>query len=346
MIKLLVTSAVLVCILALSGILFVSQVNAATGYYINNFDASSTLEDGCWFLHDAGIQTVGGSNVLAVNGQATFKPLQAGYALDNFTVQFDVFHNIIYGNNSAFQGNFYEATDTEGHVIIRMGIFQRQMHNNDLQQVGGLAFCNTTTGEASHYYFLFNHATEWSTWRLTVTTTQSGGRTLANVTIQINDEIITDFATGMPRPDGMGETWVSSITNEHVLNTVAYQNLLPLPMAGVMIPTYMPTSQAAAGIGYDLMGNRQFKLVGSGATPSYIDNFYYGYANTVPLSTNPAPPSTHYDNSGAQGPTPAATENAGSQALLLSTTLAIVLTVLATVVAAAVVSVLLKKRKQ
>ena len=184
------------------------------------------MNDGYWLLHDAGIQTIGGSNVLAVNGEATFMPQHGSYALGNFTVEFDVFHNIVYGNNSAFQGPFYEATDSEGNSIINMGIYQRQMNNTDLAGVGGLDFSNTTTGQSSHYYFLLE-ASDWSTWRLTVTTALTEGRYLANITLQINDEIITSFATGLPRPDGMGEMWVSNITNEHILNPVAYQIFFP-----------------------------------------------------------------------------------------------------------------------
>ncbi len=286
-------SITLAVIFMLTAMFFVSQANAAPNYYSNNFESASDLNDGYWSLHDAGIQTIGGSNVLGVDGEATFMPQHGSYALDNFTVQFDVFHNIVYENNSAFQGPFYEAADSQGNTIISMGIYQRQMHNNDLQQVGGLDFSNTTTGQSSHYYFPLSHAADWSTWRLTVTTALTEEGYVANVTVQIDGETATDFATGMPRPDGMGEIFVSDIINESVLNPVAYQNLLPLPMAGVTAPTYSPTSYSATGIHYDLMSNYQAKLLStSGTTPSYIDNFYYGYADTVPLSIVPTPTPT------------------------------------------------------
>jgi hypothetical protein len=270
----------------LTAILLVPQTHAAASYYSNNFDSATALDDGYWSLHSAEIQTVNDAQVLAVTGEATFMPQHGNYDLNNFTLQFDVFHNIVYENNSAFQGPFYEATDSEGNVIIRMGIYQRQMHDNDMQQVGGLAFSQESTGETSHYYFLFNHAADWSTWRLTVTTLSTEGGYLANVTLQINGETITDFATGLPRADGMGEIFVSNITNEPILNPVAYQNLLPLPMAGVTVPTYTPTAIGVSGVHYDLMGNARAKPVAQGgATPSYVDNFYYGYAGTVPLTT-------------------------------------------------------------
>ena len=102
-------SIALAVIFMLTALLFVSQAYAVPNYYSNNFESSAALQDGYWSLHDAGIQTIGGSNVLGVDGEATFMPQHGGYALDNFTVQFDVFHNIVYENNSAFQGPFYEA---------------------------------------------------------------------------------------------------------------------------------------------------------------------------------------------------------------------------------------------
>jgi hypothetical protein len=307
--KLISVAVTLACIFAIAGTIFEPQVNASTNYYSNNFDSASALNDGFWSLHDAGIQTIGGSDVLAVNGEATFMPQVGSYGFDNFTVQFDVFHNIVYGNNSAFQGPFYLAADLEGNSIMQMGLYQRQMNNSDLVGVGGLDFSNTTTGQSSHYYFIFNQAAEWSTWRLTVTTAYTEGRYLANVTLQINDETINSFATGLPRPDGMGEMWVSSITNEHILNPVAYQNLLPLPMVGVPNPTYAPTAKTAGGLHYDLMSNIKSEPISfSQATPSYIDNFYYGYANTVPLSTTPTTTQTPTEHQGNQAsPTPTQT---------------------------------------
>src|SRR5512136_357235 len=96
--KRVLVAVALTCIFTLSVIPFAPQVNAeiAANYYSNNFDSASALDDGYWSLHDAGIQTIGGSNVLSVDGEATFMPQHGGYALDNFTIQFDVFHNIVY----------------------------------------------------------------------------------------------------------------------------------------------------------------------------------------------------------------------------------------------------------
>jgi hypothetical protein len=343
-------TSILVCIFLLSAAFFVSQANAAINYYSNSFDSASSLDDGYWSLHDAGIQSVDGSGVLGVDGEATFNPQHGGYALNNFTVQFDIFHNIIYENNSAFQGPFYEAADAHGNTIIRMGIYQRQIHNSDLQQVGGLDFSNTTTGQSSHYYFPLSHAADWSTWRLTVTTVSTEGGYIANVTVQIDGETVTDFATGMPRPDGIGEIFVSNITNESVLNPVAYQNLLPLPMAGVILPTYAPTACNAASIHYDLMSSRQIKPVSSGATTSYIDNFNYGYANAVPLSANPTPTPTLNEATATPISTAISTGNptintgAQSPQVLFQTILA-VFVVLAAIVVIAVVAYLKNRRR-
>lgn len=305
--KLISVAITLACIFTIAGTLFEPQANALTNCYSNNFDSASALNDSYWSLHDAEIQTIGGSDVLAVNGEATFMPQHGSYAFDNFTVQFDVFHNIVYENNSVFQGPFYEATDSEGHGIIMMGIYQRQMNNSDFL-VGGLDFSNTTTGQSSHYYFLLD-ASDWCTWRLTVTTVLTEGRYLANIDLQVNDETISSFATGLPRPDGMGEMWVSNITNEHLLKPIAYQVLLPLPMAGVAVPTYTPTSKIVGGIRYDLMNNIKLEpLALSQATTSYVDNFYYGYANTVPLSSTPTTPPTPTQHQGIEmSPTPTPT---------------------------------------
>ena len=134
------------------------------------------------------------------------------------------------------------------------------------------------------------HVADWSTWQLTVTTALTEEGYVANVTVQIDDEMATDFATGMPRADGMGEIFVSAIINESILSPVAYQNLLPLPMAGVTVPTYSPLSYSATGIHYDLLSSGQAKpLSTSGTTPSYIDNFYYGYVDTVTLAAASTP---------------------------------------------------------
>ena len=328
----------------LTAMFFVSQANAASNYYSNNFESNAALQDGYWSLHDAGIQTIGGSNVLSVDGEATFMPQHGGYALDNFTVQFGVFHDVVYENNSAFQGPFYEATDSDGNVIMNMGIYQRQMHDGD-QQVGGLAFSKDTTGESSHYYFIFSHAAEWSTWRITMTTALTGSGYVANVTVQINDEVVTDFATGMPRSDGMGEIFVSNITNEPVLNAVAYQNLLPLPQAGVMVPTYTPSpvSYGSSVIHIDLLSNTHVQPVSvNGATPSYIDNFYYGYAGTVPLFSTPTPtptatPSSNPTQQRASTNTPTPTATTPSQSPIVPEISILAIPLLIIVFAAAIV---------
>ena len=62
-----------------------------------------------------------------------------------------------------------------------------------------------------------------------------------------------------------------------------------------MVPTYTPSpiSYGTDGIHYDLMSNASVQPVSvNGATPSYIDNFYYGYAGTVPLAADPTPTPT------------------------------------------------------
>ncbi len=351
--KFLRVSIALTCIFILTGMFFVSQANAAPNYYSNNFDSTSSLSDGYWSLHDAGIQTIGGSNVLGVDGEATFMPQHGGYALDNFTVQFDLFHNIVYENNSAFQGPFYEASDSQGNTIINMGIYQRQMHTSDPQQVGGLDFSNTTTGQSSHYYFPLSHVADWSTWRLTVTTALTEGGYVANVTVQIDGEAATDFATGMPRPDGMGEIFVSDIIDVSVLNPVAYQNLLPLPQAGVLVPTYTPSSVSygSGGIRYDLISNTHVQPVSvNGATPSYIDNFYYGYADAVPFSAAPTPTSIPNDGNTNPSSNGASSTSASTQQPLTTpyttmTFLALLSAVIMSV-AVIVVAVLVKTKKR
>jgi hypothetical protein len=94
----------LACVLFLTTMLLAPQTNAvATNYYSNSFDSASALDDGYWSLHGAEIQTMNDAQVLAVTGEATFMPQHGDYDLNNFTVQFDVFHNIVYENNSAFQ---------------------------------------------------------------------------------------------------------------------------------------------------------------------------------------------------------------------------------------------------
>ena len=273
-------------IFILTGMFFVCQANAATNYYSNNFDSTSALDDGYWSLHDAEIQKINNSNVLIVSGEASFKPEYGNYALDNFTVQFDVWHDVRYENNTAFAGAFYEATDSQNNAVITMGYVQRGS-NDILTQQGFLEFYSG----ASHYYFPFGQSSTWSTWRLTVTIAAIENAYFANVSLQVDGEAITAFATDRPL---LGEVIVSNITNERITNPVAYQNLLPLPLPGAPVPTYAPAYKGNSGIRYDLMRNNQTKPVSNnnGATPSYVDNFYYGYANTVPLSVVPTPTPT------------------------------------------------------
>ncbi len=47
------------------------------------------------------------SNVLEIAGEATFMPEQGNYALDNSTLQFEVWHNALYENNTVYNGPFY-----------------------------------------------------------------------------------------------------------------------------------------------------------------------------------------------------------------------------------------------
>lgn len=284
--KLVRISITLTCIFILTGMFFVSQANAATNYYSNNFESTSALNDGYWSLHDAEIQTMNNQNTLKVTGEASFMPQHGNYVLDNFTVQFDVWHDVRYENNTAFAGSFYEASDSENNAVITMGYVQRGT-NDILTQQGFLEF----NSGSSHYYFPFGKSSTWSTWRLTATIAAIDNTYFANVTLQVDNEIITAFSTDRPQ---IGEVIVSNITNEEIINPVSYHNLLPLPLPGAPVPTYMPAYHSDSGIHYDLMSNNQAKPMSSnnGATPSYIDNFYYGYANTVPLSVVPTPTPT------------------------------------------------------
>jgi hypothetical protein len=286
-------SITLTVIFILTGLSFVSQANAITNYYSNNFESTSALDDGYWSLHDAEIQTLNNQNTLKVTGEASFNPEHGDYALDNFTVQFDVWHNVVYENNTAYAGSFYEASDSENNAVITMGYVQRGT-NDILTQQGFLEF----NSGYSHYYFPFGQSSTWSTWRLTATTAAIDNTYFANITLQVDGETITNFTNDR-------EQTVSEITNEWIMNPVAYHNLLPLPQPGVVVPTYAPTLYSDSGIHYDLMSNIHAKPVynSNGATPSYIDNFYYGYADTVPLSIVPTPTS----NGASSTPTPTPT---------------------------------------
>ena len=318
--KILCITFTLAFIFILTGMFLVSQANAATNYYSNNFESTSALNDGYWSLHDAEIQSLNNSNVLYVNGEASFKPEHGNYSLDNFTVQFDVWHDVRYENNTAFSGAFYEATDSQNNAVITMGYVQRGS-NDILTQQGFLEFYSG----ASHYYFPFGQSATWSTWRLTVTIVAIENAYFANITLQVDGEAITAFATDRPL---LGEVIVSNITNERITNPVAYQNLLPLPLPGVPVPTYAPTYNSNSGIHYDLMRNNQAKPVSNnnGATPSYIDNFYYGYAGTVPLSTNPTPtpsatPTSNPTTSNTATPAPSPTPTVPEFSMLVATSL-------------------------
>jgi hypothetical protein len=282
--KFLHVSIALTFIFVLIGTFFVSQAVAETNYYSNNFDSASALNDGYWSCQDSEIQAMNGLNVLYVNGEASFKPEHGNYDLNNFTVQFDVWHNVVYQNNTAYQGSFYEGADSEGNVIIRMGYVQRGTNDN-LQQTGFVSFAAGPNGETySHYYFPFDHSADWSTWRLTAVIVKTEGPYFANITLQINNQEVTSFVNDF-------EQTLSSITNEEIFNPVTYHSLLPLPLPGAPVPTYIPTCNSKSSIQYELMSNIRAKSVlnNNGATPSYVDNFYYGYANMVPLSATSKP---------------------------------------------------------
>jgi hypothetical protein len=274
-------SIAIVCILFFSAAFFVFQASAQTNYYSNDFESADALDDGYWSLHDAEIQAVEDSNVLVIDGEASFMPMQGNYALDNFTVQFDVYHNVVYENNTAYQGPFYEAADAEGNVVIRMGYVQKGVNDN-LQQMGFVSFAAGPNGATySHYYFPFDHSADWSTWRLTVVITKTQGPYIADATVQINGQTVTAFTNDT-------EQTLSSITNEEIYNPVSYHNLLPMPRAGAPVPTYAPTANSK-GVQFDLLSNTMVKPAANsnGATPSYVDNFYYGYANALPTSAMP-----------------------------------------------------------
>jgi hypothetical protein len=148
---------------------------------------------------------------------------------------------------------------------------------------------------------------------------KTDGPYLANVTVQINNQEVTSFVND-------AEQTLTSITNEEIYNPVSYHNLLPLPQAGAPVPTYAPTKNVEGSINIDLLSNTLVKPTANnnGATPSYIDNFCYGYADTVPLSAGSTPQTQPTINT---GPEPA-TEEPFPTTILVVAILAVVVVAL------------------
>jgi hypothetical protein len=281
-------------------------------YYSNSFDSPSSLNDGYWEANDTQIQTINGTKVLEINGEASFNPQHGNYSLDNFTIQFDVYHNVLYENNTAYSGPFYQAADSENRTILLMGYIQRETSNGDqveIQQEGFLTDLLTY----HHYHFPFNRSSEWSTWRLTGYVAQVDGIEgfyRANFTIQVDNETINSFRSDSILPEGT----VHNITNEEV-RPIAYHNIYPLPQTGVMI---IPTTSTNNDIKYSLLSNKVTPAQSIQAIPSYIDNFLYGYADAVPMSqtspstptpTPPIPTSQEGEDNVESTPTPTSTPN-------------------------------------
>ena len=286
-------------------------INSA--YYSNSFDAPSSLNDGYWSANDTQIQTINGTNVLEINGEASFNPQHGNYALNNFTIQFDVYHNVVYENNTAYSGPFYQAADSENRTILLMGYIQRETSNGNQVEVHQEGFL-TDLLTYHHYYFLFNRSSEWSTWRLTGYIAQVDGIEgfyRANFTIQVDNETITSFRSDSIIPEGT----VHNITNEEV-RPIAYHNIYPLPQTGVMI---IPTASTNNGIHYSYLTNKVSTILHNQAIPSYVDNFLYGYANTVPISATststptPTPTPIPTSQTATYLPTPTITPNPTSQ---------------------------------
>ena len=276
-----------------------SQTTNST-YYSNNFDSPSSLSDGFWSTNDTQIQNIDGTNVLEISGEASFNPQHGDYALSNFTVQFDVYHNIIYENNTAYGGPFFQLCDNQNRTIILLGYAYQEGF-----------FTNVLT--YNQYAFPFNRSLEWSTWRLTgyIKQMNEGGLYWGNFTLQVNNETITSFRSDSIIPEGI----VHSITNEDV-RPIAYFNVYPLPQTGVMI---IPTSLTNNGIQYSLISNKVTNVAYNQAIPSFIDNFFYGYADTIPTivtspATTPTPlptstqTSTHVPTTSQPTPTPTVPE--------------------------------------
>ena len=269
-------SLALICIILVTFTLAVnvtySQTTNST-YYSNDFESPSSLNDGFWSTNDTQIQNIDGANVLEINGDASFSPQNGNYSLYNFTVQFDVYHNIVYENNTAYGGPFFQLCDSENRTIILLGYAYQEGF-----------FTNVLT--YNQYAFPFNRSLEWSTWRLTgyIKQVNEGGLLWGNFTLQVNNETITSFRSDSIIPEGI----VHSITNEDV-RPIAYFNVYPLPQTGVVI---IPTSLTNNVIHYNLLSNKITDVAYNQAIPSFIDNFFYGYADTIPTvitSSTPTP---------------------------------------------------------
>jgi hypothetical protein len=202
-------------------------------YYSNTFDTTSSLNDGYWQVKDATVT----EGQLQINGEASFNPRQGGYSQNNFTVQFDVYHNIRYANNTAYSGPFYQLCDDKNRTIILLGYFA--IETNGATHFEG---CLTNLMNYHHYYFAYNQTNEPSTWRLTglIQQTASDGLYWGNFTIQINNKTVASFRSDSILPEGT----VYSITNEEV-KPIEYFNIYPLPQTGVMI---IPTASINNGL--------------------------------------------------------------------------------------------------
>ena len=152
------------------------------------------------------------------------------------------------------------GTDSDNNAIIRMGYILRQKDGNN-STIGFVAFSTKPNGEASNYFFPIDHSSEWSTWRLTTTIVKTDGLYIANVTLEINNVKVTAFVDDFDQK-------LSTINNEKILGSVAHHNFLPLANAGFI-------DQAKPLQGF------------TKENPSFIDNFYFGYADTIPASDVP-----------------------------------------------------------
>ena len=275
---------------------------------------------GTWSARDSEIQTLNGVKVLEINGEASFNPQHGSYALDNFTVQFDVYHNLMYENNTAYSGPFYQLCDSQNRSIILLGYFQ--IENNGETHCEE-CFENLMT--YNHYYFPYSPSSDWSTWRLTgyIRQMTDDGLYWGNFTLQIDNETITSFRSDSIIPEGT----VHSITNEEV-KPIVYFNIYPLPQTGGMT---IPTASNNHGIIYSLLSNKVTLAQNSQSIPTYVDNFLYGYADAVPTSQTslstptpiptPFPTSQGGENNVESTPTPTVPEFSSGTILLLLTVL-------------------------
>ncbi len=113
----------LACIILITLVLTMPLTRAEPAnstYYSNSFDSPSSLNDGYWQANDATVT----DGKLQINGEASFSPQQGDYSLNNFTVQFDVYHDVRYANNTAYSGPFYQLCDSQNRTIILLGYFQ------------------------------------------------------------------------------------------------------------------------------------------------------------------------------------------------------------------------------